>query len=1057
MYKRLLSSIVFIFALAINTFAQEKTVSGVVTDGSGGDPLPGVTVVIKGTSKGTITNIDGAFKLQQQSESDVLVFSFVGYEAKEVTVGAQSTINVSLAQDLEQLEEVVVIGYGTTEKTSFTGAATMVDGESIEKIQTANPIAGLEGQVPGLQMTGISGQPGSSPDINIRGFSSIGQSNDPLIIVDGTPFTGKLNTINPKDIESFSVLKDASGTAIYGSRATNGIVMITTKSGKSNKPKINVSARAGVAERAFKEYERVGAKDYYESMFEGYRNTLIATGKTDSEARTQASQELVGILGGYNTYNVPNNELVGTDGKLNSNANLLYQDDWQDELFGSALRQEYNVSVNGGSEKSDFYLSTGYLNEEGIVNNSGFEKLTARLKVNTDVQPWLKMGANVNYAYTKSNFMGADGTATSNPFYSTRMMGPIYPVYVRDPQGNYIYDEQGQKVYDYGAGEMKDADGNGLIRPYAGNSNVVATTQLDQNYNNRHNIGARGYLTINFLKDFKFTTNISTDIYATRELENQNKNFGDAASFNGRSTITNDMAMSYTFNQVLSYQKSINNLHNINVVAGHEAYKYQFDYLTSTRTGFSVPNMVELGAASSTEFANSYVLEHAIESYFGRAEYNYDNKYFFSASARADGTSRFHENARWGSFWSIGASWRLSEEDFLKDVSWVNELKLRGSYGALGNETVIDQTQPTTSAKYNNYYPWSALYDLGFSNGSMAGGYLSNLSNPELQWETNVSTNIGVDFTLLNRINGTVEYYVRDSKDLIMDRPVAPSLGFDNVTANIGSIRNSGVEISLNADIVKKKDFNWNIGVLWAKNVNKITELSQDEIIRNNKLLKVGNSIFDFYYVEYAGVDPENGDALYYQNVMDDEGNPTGERTTTNNYDDAVAESRTIVGTAIPDFQGSITNTFAFKGFDLSVLMTYSAGGKIYDSSYARLMGIEQGQSLHVDALNAWKQPGDVTDVPRLELDENNLYRPSSRWLTDASYFGIRNMTLGYTVNSSVAKKMKLGSLRAYVTADNLWYSNARQGLFINPSRSGNTSYSYVPVRTISFGLDISL
>ncbi|OHX68581.1 hypothetical protein NH26_14595 [Flammeovirga pacifica] len=961
-----------------------------------------------------------------------------------MVVGTQTDINVILEQDAEQLDEVVVIGYGTTEKTSFTGSATMVNSEQVENIQTANPLAGLEGSVPGLQMTGTSGQPGSSPSINVRGFSSINQSNDPLIIVDGTPFDGQLNAINPKDIESFSVLKDASGTAIYGSRATNGIIMITTKSGKGSQPKINLSARVGVTERAFPEYDRVNASQYYEGMWEGYKNRALSNDATDDEARQLASQNVVAELGNYNAYNVAADQLVGLDGKLNPNAQMLYNDDWQDEMFGTGLRHEYNLSMSGGGEKTDYFLSTGYLNEEGIVDNSGFEKLTARLKVNTDVKPWLRMGANINYGYTESAFMGADGTATSNPFYSTRMMGPIYPVYLRDEKGNYVHDDQGERVYDYGAGEM-----NGWVRPYAANSNVVATTRLDYNKNRRHNIGARGYVQVSFLNDFKFTSNISTDIFNTSAIENQNKNFGDAASFNGRSTKTGSTAMSYTFNQVLTYQKKIGR-HSVSGTVGHEAYKYQYDYLTSTRTGFSVPGMVELGAASSTEYASSYFNEHAIESYFGRAEYNFDNKYFVSGSVRADGTSRFAESSRWGNFWSIGASWRLSEEEFLKDVSWVNELKLRASHGALGNEGVLNVNGS------QNYFPWQALYDLGYANNSLSGGYLGNLSNPSLQWEQNISSNIGVDFTLLNRINGTVEYYIRDSKDLIMDKPVAPSLGFDNVISNIGAIRNKGVEISVNADVVQTKDFNWNLGVIWSKNINEIIEL-ESPFIDGNKYLKEGGSIFDFYYVEYAGVDPDNGDALYYQKVKDDQGNLTGERVKTNNYDDALADSREVLGSSMPDFQGSISNTISYKGFDLSILMTFSKGGLIYDATYARLMMPDQGSAMHQDLYDkAWRQPGDVTDVPRIELDENQIARSSSRFLTDASYFGIRNMTLGYNVPVNVVNKMKLGSMRAYVTADNLWYSNERQGLYINPSRGGNTGYGYVPVRTVSFGLDLS-
>ncbi|KXX67733.1 TonB-dependent receptor [Flammeovirga sp. SJP92] len=1062
MYKRLLSSIVFILALAVNTFAQEKTVSGVVTEEGTGQPLPGVTVVIKGTSKGTITNIDGAFKLQQQSASDVLVFSFVGYEAQEVAVGTQSTVNVTLNQDLEQLEEVVVIGYGTTEKTSFTGAATTVDSGTITKVQTSNPLSSLEGSVPGLSVTGISGQPGSSPDIVVRGFAGIGTSNAPLIVVDGAIFDGQMNAINPNDIESFSVLKDASGTAIYGSRATNGIIMITTKSGKTGAPKINFSTRYGVSERAFKEYERVGSKDYMSAMYEGLKQQYM--NREDNplsaeEAGLEASKNLMGTTGNYNNFKISNGQpLINEFGEFNETAQMLWEDDWQGELIGTGIRQEYNLDVNGASDKTDYLLSLGYLDEEGIVKNSGFEKFTARLKVNTDIKKWVKAGLNVNYGYTTSNFLGADGTATSNPFYSTRAMGPIYPVYIRDRQGNFVYDDNGNKIFDFGNGEQinintdlnpGDEGYESLVRPYAGNSNVVATTQLDQNYNERHSIGARGYLDFDFGKGFGFKTNISTDTYATNYLEHQNSEYGDAQNVAGRTVRTNDMNMSYTFNQILTYQKGFDK-HNVNAVLGHEYYSLNYQYLSATKTGFPLSGLTELNPATTISGASSYQLDHRMDSYFGRLEYNFDQKYFFSASLRQDATSRFNKDSRVGNFWSVGGAWRLSEESFLKSTSWIDELKLRASYGKLGNEQVVDSNGD------DDYYPWEALYNLSFSNSSYPGGKLSSLANPSLEWEKNAMFNIGVDFSFMNKISGAIEVYQSTTEDGIMSKPLAPSTGFSSIIANIGQVQNRGVEITLNATPVRTKNFGWDIGLLWSKNINEITELPQGEFINGTKQWKVGNSIYDFYLREFAGVDPQNGDALYYKDVIGDDGEPTGERETTNVYSEA---GRYIVGTAIPDFQGSITNTFTYKGFDFSVLFTYSVGGSVYDGSYATLNRVRAGSALHVDAVHkAWKQPGDVTDVPRLQLDENaNLYRTSTRFLTDATNFGIRNLTLGYTLPRSIANKIQTSNVRAYVTADNLWYSNARQGLFINPASSGLTDYTYVPVRTISFGLNLSL
>ncbi|MBD0404163.1 TonB-dependent receptor [Flammeovirga sp. EKP202] len=1056
--KKALLLVSLMLSVVFAALAQERTVSGVIKDPAG-ETLPGVAVVVKGTTQGTVTGMDGAYRLITTVSNPTLVFKLVGYKTQEVQVGTQSAISITLQEDVEQLSEVVVIGYGTTEKTSFTGSATTVDSEQIENIQTSTPLAALEGSVPGLQMTGVSGQPGSNPSINIRGFSSLNHSNDPLIIVDGAPYDGNLNAINPKDIASYSVLKDASGTAIYGSRATNGVIMITTKNGKSSKPKVDLSVRKGVSQRAFKEYDRVNAPEYYEAMFEGLKNSRISNGESDEDARAFASRNLIydytlqdgaggnGILGGYNAYNVPSDQVVGIDGKINPNAQLIYNDDFQDELFGNGARDEYNLAISGANEKSDYFISLGYLNEEGIVDNSGFEKITTRLKVNSDVSSWFKLGANLNYGYTESKFMGATGTATSNPFFSSRMIGPIYPVYLRDDNGNIVY-EDGAKVFDFGAGEY-----NGAVRPYGPNSNIVATTNLDYNQTNRHSVGARGFAQITFLKDFKFTTNISTDIYAASSLENQNSEYGDAVTSGGRSTKSTAINTSYTFNQVLNYQKAFDN-HSINVTLGHEAYKYSYDYMTGTRTGFPVSGLLELGAASNTEDLNSYVLDHSIQSYFGRVEYNYDQKYFISGSLRRDGTSRFAPESRWGTFYSLGASWRISQEDFMKNISWLNELKLRGSHGVLGNESILksDNTQ--------NYYPWQSVYSLsGQANGAISGGNLEALGNRNLQWEKNINSNIAVDFTLLNRVNGTVEYYVKKSDDLIMDKPLNGSLGYDFITTNIGELTNKGIEVSLNVDVIKKADFNWNVGFIWSKVNNEITNLNGIEpFVMGNKYIEEGASIFDFYLVESAGVDPSTGDELYWQNELDDEGNPTGERFTTSVYNDAQKDSRKRMESSIPDFQGSITNSLYYKGFDFSMLMIFSKGGKIYDATYARLMNFDPGSALHRDAYErAWRQEGDITDVPRLEHNNNDLNRPSSRFLTDATYFGIRNMTLGYTLSNNLASKLKIGSLRAYVTADNIWYTNERQGLFINPARNGNTSYGYVPVRTISFGIDLSI
>jgi TonB-linked SusC/RagA family outer membrane protein len=1030
--------------------AQTVQITGTVTSQEDGTAIPGVNVTVKGTTIGTFTDADGKYKINVPESATTLVFSFIGMTNQEVEINGRKVIDIALTTNVINIDEVVVIAYGTSTKSSFTGSVDKVKSDQIVKIQTASAAKALEGVAAGVQVTGGTGQPGSSANIRIRGIGSVNASSSPLYVVDGAPYDGSLNSINTNDIESISVLKDATSAALYGARGANGVIIITTKKGIAGKPSINLRTSLGAVSRAIPEYDRIGPKDYYELMWEGWYNALvIASGYTPANAAALASGNttsgIVNKLGGYNSYDVANDALVGLDGKLNPQTNLLYYDDWNENLARTGLRQDYNLSLSGGNDNSSYFASVAYLNEEGMVKWSDYQRFTARIGAEGKVNKWLKMDATLSGARSDQNGFLAEGTYTTNPFYYGRMMGPIYPIWQRDTSGNIVMDANNNPMFDLGGGTSiyKWA---GHTRPYAPNSNLMLTLPLDERSTDLNTVSARVGTEVTFLKDFKFRVSANTDMSNYFLTTYQNNQYADAESVKGRSTKEYRKVNSYTFNQILSWNRSFGS-HKVSLMAGHENYQYMWENVSATRTGFTV-RTTQLVAGSVAEGSTSYADEYALEGFLFRGDYNYSDKYYFSGSYRTDGSSRFYEDVRWGSFWSLGGSWRISKESFMGNISWINDLKLKASLGEQGNDDI------------GTYYGWQSLFSIsGRNNGNYNGAIHSQLENKSLQWEKNANLNVGTEFVLFNRITGTIEYFIRNSSNLLFSVPLPQSTGISSKWQNIGSMNNKGFEVTLGVDIFKTGNLTWNLELNATTYKNKITKMplgsdgKPQEIISGTKKLSEGYSIYDFWLRGWAGVDPSDGSALYYKDIKDSEGNVTGKETTK----DQNAASYYYTGSSIPDVYGGITNSLTYKGFELSALISYSLGGKMYDSNWAGLMHPGSfGTAWSTDILDRWQKPGDVTNVPRLQNSYTAAFSPASRYLISASFISLRNVTLSYSIPVSIASALDMSVLRIFATGDNLGLISKRKGMDPQQSFTGTADFTYVPSRILSIGVNIT-
>jgi TonB-linked SusC/RagA family outer membrane protein len=1053
---KLLSMMVLTLLLAMGAQAQNRVVTGKVTDEKG-QAVANASVTAVGTNVSVATKSDGTFSINVPNTAKYLRITSVEIQAIDVTIGNQTNLNIVAKTSEKALEEIIVVAYGTATKETFTGSANKISAKEIQNRTLTNVATALTGTSAGVTTTSSSGQPGSAPSVRIRGFGSVTAGSDPLYVVDGVPASTALSNLNMDDVESISVLKDAATTSLYGSRAANGVVMINTKRGRKGKSNVSFKVNTSFVSRAIPDYERVSAEQYMPLMWEAYRNSL-AYRATSPLTLPAASNQASGLVTGqngivdllaYNAFNLPKAQVMLPNGTLNPAAQLIYKRedlDWFSPITRNGIRNEYSLNFSGGADKTDYFLSAAYTKENGYIQRSDFERANARLNLNTQVNNWLKVGTNLAYTYSRGNFASTDGSnSIVNPFFFAARMGPIYPYYAYDPAnaGAYLLDANGKRQYDFGNSTIAGLP----ARPAGayGGRHTIAENELSIEYFKRGVLNTRTYAEFKIMDGLKFTTNFAVDVNNRTDWNFQNKIIGDGAPA-GRLTKDNNTTTTYTFNQLLNFNKKFGD-HNIDVLVGHENYNLNDNGLSGTRQGQIVDGNIELTNFTTTTNLSSYDDNYKIESYFANVRYDFQNKYFVTVGARTDGNSRFEEAVRWGRFWSASAAWVISNEAFMSKVNFVNSLKLRSSYGTTGNDVGI------------GYYPYQTFYTLGRNNGLTPGIVQSSLGNNDLTWETNKQFDIGLDFDLFDRrISGSVEYFRRESDDLLFNVPLPISSGFTSILRNIGTMYNAGIEIVVDAAIVKKKNFQWNLQVNATQFKNEITKLPQTEIISGTKKLMAGKSIYDYWLRQWYGVDPTDGVALFVANdptAADVRTNAKGDKVTPNVNNAKFDYS----GSAIPDWYGGFTNTFRYKNISLSALVNWQIGGLTYDDTYAAYMHSgTYGASLHQDMLKRWQNPGDITDVPRMDNAQTTIFgATSSRWLTDASFLNLQNITLSFDINSgSIIKKIGIQNARFYISMENVAMLTKRSGM--NPAQSftGVTSIGYIPARTMNVGLNVN-
>ncbi len=1044
----------FLLLVVGNAVAQEMRVSGQVLSSEDDLPLIGATVKVLGTAIACATDADGKFTLTGIRPSDKqLEVSYIGYDTKLVDIKPDLKIYLDLHSEL--MDEVMVVAFGKQKRESFTGSASVVSAADIERQQVTNPIEALSGNVTGLQMLS-SNDFTSDPTILIRGVSSINASTSPLIVLDGLPYNGYLNDINPADIASMTVLKDAASNALYGARGANGVILITTKSAGRSDTKVTFGAKWGANTDARVTYDYIDTPgQYYEAHYLAMRNYYMnGLGQTFAQAHINANN----ILGashnsgglGYMVYSVPEGQmLIGTNGRLNPNASLgnrvaydgqiytLYPDDWMEEGTRTGFRQEYNLNMTGGNDKYNFYGSLGYLDDKGIAYGTDIERYSARLKTEYQAFPFLRVGASASYNHTETN-------AQSGVFNCLNDMAPIYPLYVRDGEGNILRDSHG-KVFDYGSGNNA-----GLFRPSDTNGNYVQEDRLNVNENVSNAFSIQGFANVDFLSHFRLTVNGSVYVTENRINTGTNPYYGYASNESslGAVFVGHYRTVDYNYQQLLSYNNSFGK-NNVDVLLGHEYSRNNGTRVEASRTKVAMfdKNTEINGAVVDSDMA-SYQSNYNVEGYFLRAQYDYDNRVFASASYRRDGSSRFHPDHRWGSFWSLGAAWIMTKENWFPSTWWLNMLKIKASYGEQGNDGIGN-------------FRYVDTYTIKNSDGNIA--YVFNdKGNENITWETVGSLNTGIEFELLNsRLRGDAEFYVRNTRDMLMYFSAPYSLGYSGYYDNVGDMRNIGVEIDLSGDIIATRDVTWTLGLNFTWERNRVTALPEENKRYNvdgydgyssgDVFFGEGLPVRTWYLKRYAGVS-DDGQSLFY--VTDP---TTGEVTTTTDFSQA---TYSLCGSALPKMFGGFNTSLRVFGFDLNAQFNYSIGGKKWDWAYMSMMTPPYnsivGSQIHKDVFNSWSPENPTSDIPRWQY--NDLYTGgySDRWLMDASYLTFKNLTLGYTLPKRISSVLKMSKLRVYAAAENIAYWTKRKGF--DPrfdSFYGVYAGAYFPMRTISGGLSV--
>ncbi len=1043
--------------------AQSLTVTGVVTDAATGQPIPFAAILEEGTTRGGSADGDGIYSIQVEKGA-FLIFSSLGYKDTRVSTEGKTKINVQMSPDNEQIEETIVVAYGTATKSSFTGSAATVGEEALADRSVSNVSNALAGQVAGVQTVGANGAPGSSVAIVVRGIGSMAATQTPLYVVDGVPFAGSINSLNPADIESMTVLKDAAANAIYGARGANGVVLITTKRGKTSDARVTVEAKWGSNMRMVPNYDVISNPgQYYELHYRTLYNSQAYNGANTTQAHTYASTNLLDVTNGglgYQVFSIPSGEsLVGTNFKLNPRATLGYgdsehyyiPDDWYDEIFGHGnLRQEYNATVSGTTERMSYYASFGYLDDTGLINNSSFTRYSGTAKVDYQAKKWLKFGTNVRYTQTVSHQNGStDWGSAGNIFYITNTIAPIYPMYVRDAAGNIMYEPAtGTKLYDDGASATN------YVRAFMANARPGASIDNDRYTGITSLISGQIYADVTPFEGFKLTANVAFLEQNSRGNSLSSRYGGSDVTIDGATGVSHSRYSTINQQYLANYSRTIG-LHSLAALAGFEQYSVISQSLSGTDTHLYNPFIGELNNAGQTSdrTVSSSTGKYMTQGFLGRVQYDYGNKYFLSASYRRDASSRFHKNHRWGDFGSIGAAWNMTKENWMTPtVNWLDMLKFKLSWGVQGNDGI------------GNDYAYIDQYSVSYSEET--GQYSKVLvykGNKDITWETSYAFNTGFDFEMFgSRLSGTIEYFLRDTKDLLFNQQVPMSSGITtgSIPTNVGKLRNAGLELELTGVIIYTKNVQWtaNANLTWYKNT--ILDLPEDVretgLKSATSIYKIGGSLYQSYLKKYAGVDRETGKALYYVDPDNDDW------STTDDYEKA---QRADCGSTNAKAYGGFGTRVDFFGFDFSMQFSYQLGGRIYDGTYQSMMHTgttsTAGSNWHKDILQAWTPENRDSDIPRLSSSDETYQMDSDRFLISSDYLSLNSVVLGYTFPERWVNKAKMSSLRVFVTADNVALLSARRGLDSrarmgagNSMSSGNFGYS--AMRNISGGITIN-
>ncbi len=1058
MKKITLFLVSLLFAGAL--WAQNVQVSGVVTD-TDGHPVIGASVVVKGTGVHATTDVNGKYTIATPANA-VLSFTMMGMQAQDVQVSGRTLIDVTLSTDAVALEEVLVVGYGTTRKTSYTGSISVAKSDDIMKRTTSSVTSTLQGLSAGVKVVANSGQPGENATIRIRGIGSLNASASPLWVVDGAPYDGGLlNALNPNDIESITILEDAAAASIYGARAANGVIMVTTKKGTRNAaPTITFEAKLGVNSRAVKEYSKVNAKEYLRYQWEAYKNLRGATWATNNLITNTVYNPVF-----VNGVQMP--KPIDTDGNYVEGATFAWDQNWFDVLTQTPIRQEYLLSVGGGSQNSRYYIALGYLKDQGLAITSEFNRYSLRLSADSDITKWLSIGTTIAGAMTSQNYPSSSGSAYNNVYNWTRLVAPIYPVYQYDNSGNIVRDEKGNPVYDLGYSKADhpsyaSATTNPYIpkdRPVAAGQNPVASTELNTIDYRRNSVSPSMFANVSFTDWLKFRVQGNLNYWSSTDDQIYSKQYGDAFGM-GRIYKTRRQTIDYTINEVLEFSKTFGEVHNVKALVGHENSFYQYKYLYGHKTTTFSDELSELSTASVTADLTSYTSELAREGYFGRASYDYDNKYFVEGSLRTDASSRFADGHRWGTFWAASAGWLLSGESFIQELEWLNLLKLRASYGTQGNDNLLNADGGSM------YYASQGLFNLGYNYLGIPGILMYSNANNKLTWETNKTLNIGLDFALLeNRLSGSLQFYNRVTDNMLFALPLPNSTGIkpnssgeSSINSNAGSMVNRGVDIKLQS-VVYKND-HWNIGLnaTFGYLHNEITELPQEEIINGTKKWMVGRNAYEYWIRDWAGVNPANGDPLWWKDTKDAEGNVIG-RETTSTYSEA---SLYYKGTALPKYEASVSTPVSFYNFDFYTMWTGSFGHKILDYSYATMlhMGERPGYIWHTDIAKRWTPENRNAVMPAISGTSSSANAAATtRFMYSGNNVRLRSVVLGYTFPKVWMDKVHVKKLRIYVQLDNILTFRAPglpDGLDTDTPLSGIQDVNSTPYKTITGGISIT-